>query len=296
MAAGYERPERPSGQPAKWYGPSMGLTVKDYVISGGLIYVGSNLPDHTGYQNDACLINPKLKVTSAQPWEAGNEMGYWPGYDRIPEKCRGAYLKWLASGRSEPEAYIGYVFLFFYGLERRLIIDGAKGEVSQAERTAIVNEVRRLLKIYGGNRSFRGYANNFLAMEWALYQSEKPAPDYIDFDDRFCTEPFQLVLAKHVDAGKPIPADMALQWFRLNPNVSLRTPARRCAKEFRHLFIRRYKKKYGDGITVTPNKTRLYMGYRAASPSIRGDLKLKGARFTQSVYSDRSNKKDRRYY
>ena len=274
-SSGYDQSDRARQPLAKWYAPSMSVNVKGFDIPGGLIYVGSNLPDHYGYDNDACLINPDLKITPAEPWDAGDEMGYWPKYDSIPAKCRGAYLKWLSTGRSEPEAYIGYVFLFFYGLERRLIIDGAKGEVSQGERSVIVNEVRRLLKIYEGNRSFRGYANNFLAMEWALYQSDKPTPDYINFDDRYCTEPFQLVLAKHVAAGKPIPADMAIQWFRLNPNVSLRTPARRCAKEFRNLFIFRYKRKYGDGITVPPNKTRLKIEYRAASPSIRGDIKLK---------------------
>lgn len=270
----YQPSASPSGPPAKWYGPNMSVNVKGYSIPGGLIYVGSNLPDQYGYQNDACLINPNLEVIPAEAWEGRDKMDYWPRYEHIPPECRGAYLKWLASGRSEPEAYIGYVFLFFYGLERRLIIDGAKGILLQAERLAIVNEVRRLLKIYGGNRSFRGYANNFLAMEWALYQNDKPAPAYIDFDDRFCTEPFQLVLAKQVDAGKPISADMALQWFRLNPNVSFRTPARRCPKEFRYLFFKRYEKEYGDGINVRPNKTRLKMKYRSASPSIRGDSAL----------------------
>ena len=266
--------DSPIGPPAKWYGPSMNVTVKGYNIPGGLIYVGSNLPDNYGYQNDACLINPELDVIAAEPWEAEDKMDYWPKYDRIPAKCRGAYLKWLAGGRSEPEAYIGYVFLFFYGLEHRLMLDGTKGEVSERERSAIVNEVRRLLKIYEGNRSFRGYANNFLAMEWALYQSDNPAPQYIDFDDRYCTEPFQLVLAKNVAANKPIPADMALQWYHLSPNVSLRTPARRCAKEFRNLFIRRYHKKYNEGFTVPPNKTRLKLYYRAANPSFQGNTKL----------------------
>jgi len=119
----YDESHSPTGPPAKWHGPSENVNVKGYDIPGGLIYVGSNLPDDYGYDNDACLIDPKLKVSPAEPWEAGDQMGYWPKYDSIPAKCRGAYLKWLADGRMEPEAYIGYVFLFFYGLERRLFID-----------------------------------------------------------------------------------------------------------------------------------------------------------------------------
>jgi hypothetical protein len=93
----YSRSKRPSGPPAKWYGRSESINVKGHDIPGGLIYVGSNLPDHYGYENDACLIDPKLKVTSAEPWEAGDQMDYWPKYHNIPARCRGAYLKWLAS-------------------------------------------------------------------------------------------------------------------------------------------------------------------------------------------------------
>jgi len=271
----YDHQERPSGKPAKWYGAGRGVSVQGYDIAGGLIYVGDTLPDAYGYRNDACLINPRLKILPGEPWDGGDEMGYWPQYDHIPAKCRGSYLKWLVSGRSEPEAYIGYVFLFFYGLERRLFIDGQKGEVAEEERGEIVKEVNRLIKIYGGNRSFKGYASNFLAMEWVLYQSEKPIPDYLDFNDRYCSEPFQVILAKYVAAEKAIPADVALHWMILHPEFGLRTPARRCAKEFRELFVRRYNQKFGDGLIVKPNKTPLKLEYRAASGSIPRDLKLK---------------------
>ncbi len=270
------RPSRhPSGPPAKWYGPSESVHIHGYDIPGGLVYVGSNLPDKHGYGNDASLIDPNLKVSAAEPWEAGDLMGYWPKYDSIPAKCRGAYLKWLADGRSEPEANIGYVFLFFYGLERRLIVDGARNKVSETERATIVKEVVRLLKIYGTNGSFAGYANNLLATEWILYQNEKTVPTYIDFDNRYCSEPFQFMLAKTVDEGKPVTAEMALRWYRLNPDNKLRTPARRCKKEFQRLFAHRYHEKFGDGIIIPPNKTRLKIDCRTASPSVSGDIKSK---------------------
>ncbi len=267
--------EQPSGKPAKWYSAGQSVSVQGYDITGGLIYVGETLLDRSGYENDACLINPRLKVSPAEPWDGGDEMGYWPQYGRISARCRGAYLKWLAGGRSEPEANIGYVFLFFYGLERRLFIDGQQDSVPDEERFEIIQEVNRLLKIYGGNRSFSGYASNLLAMEWVLYQSDKPVPSYLDFNDRYCSEPFQVVLAKYVSAGQPIPADVALQWIILHPEFGLRTPARRCTKEFRELFIHRYKQQFSDGLLVKPNKTPLKLEYHAASSSIRGDLKLK---------------------
>lgn len=270
-----ERYGRFSGKPAKWYSTGQSASVQGYDITGGLIYIGETLLDTSGYDNDACLINPKLKTSPAEPWDGGDEMGYWPQYARISPRCRGAYLKWLADGRSEPEANIGYVFLFFYGLERRLFVDGQRGAVPAGERAEIVQEVNRLLNVYSENRSFRGYASNLLAMEWVLYQSDKPIPSYLDFNDRYCSEPFQVALAKYVAAGKPIPADVALQWIILHPEFGLRTPARRCAKEFKELFSRRYKQQFGEGLIVKPNKTPLKLEYHAASSSIRGDLKLK---------------------
>lgn len=268
---GGESPSRPEGSQAVWHGPGKSVEVKGLTLPG-MVYVGGNLPDQNNYYNDACLINPKLKISPAEPWQGSDEMTYWPAYDRISPRCRGAYLKWLATGRSEPEAYIGYVFLFFYGLERRLFLDGQKKGVPDEERAAIVTEVRRLLAVYGENHSFRGYASNFLAMEWMLYQRHNDIPEYLNFADRYCAGPFQVLLAQHVAAQKPLPPDVALQWLSLHPEFGLRTPARRCPKEFKTLFAQRYTSKFGDGMLVPPNKKTLSLSYHAASSSLRGML------------------------
>ena len=180
----------------------------------------------------------------------------------------------LAGGRSEPKAYIGYVFLFFYGLERRLLIDGQRGLVPEQERLAIVEEIKRLLQLYGENRSFRGYATNLLATEWVLYQRNTKLPDYIDIHDRYCSKPFEVLLARYVAAGKKIPASMALHWLILHPDFGLRTPARRCEKEFKALFFSRYGGKFGEGITIAPNKTPLKLDYHPASPSIPRNIEF----------------------
>lgn len=260
--------------PAVWYSKNQSVQINGYTLNEGMVYVGDNLPDSDRYYNDACLINPSFKVSSAEPWFGADYMSYWPRYSDISPACRGAYLKWLATGRSDPKAYIGYVFLFFYGLERRVFYYGQKTGITTSERLGIVDEVKRLLSIYGGNSSFNGYANNFLATEWVLYRSDQPIPQEINFRNRYGCGPFQMVLAQYVSAGKPIPADIALRWISLHPDYRLKTPARRCGKEFSSLFEYYYRKKFNDGLVVKPNKTALKMFYNAANPSYPTNLLL----------------------
>ncbi|HEY9474867.1 MAG TPA: tellurite resistance TerB C-terminal domain-containing protein, partial [Mycobacteriales bacterium] len=69
-------------------------------------------------------------------------------------------------------------------------------------------------------------------------------------------------------AGRPIPAAWALAWAQFHPEIHLSTPARRCPEEFTRLFVIRYQERYGDGMTVRPNKTTVRLDYRAASAGI----------------------------
>jgi len=67
-------------------------------------------------------------------------MDYWPSYCEVSPRARAAYLRWLEDGRRDESTYIGYVFLFFYGLERRLLGD-LGGNVSHPEARTIVEEI-----------------------------------------------------------------------------------------------------------------------------------------------------------
>jgi hypothetical protein len=87
-----------------------------------MIYVGSGLLASSG-NLDPALIDPGLRVAQRRPDHAGDEIGCWPPYSEIPAPCRAAYLHWLAGGRCDPDADIGYVFLYFYGLERVVLVD-----------------------------------------------------------------------------------------------------------------------------------------------------------------------------
>jgi hypothetical protein len=238
-------------------------------IPGGLIYAGSGLAAEKGGMPEPALIDPRLPVDLRMPDYTGVKMDYWPSYSRIPPDCRAAYLLWLLDGRGAPGAYIGYVFLYFYGLERRLLVDSHQSPAARAEHPALVREVERLLRIYGGNGSFSGYAGNllrFLSLAGGprRYLSAPPVQD----DGWELPFELRLGLGQLAADGRPVPVAWALSWVRLHPAAWLRTPASRCPEEFDELFSRRYREQFGDGMILEPGGQLLQSGYRPASPGI----------------------------
>jgi hypothetical protein len=220
---------------------------------------------------EPALIDPSLPVDPRAPDYAGTKMGYWPSYSRIPPECRAAYLHWLVDGRRAPGAYIGYVFLYFYGLERRLLVDSQRSPAARAEHPALVREVERLLRIYGANTSFSGYAQNllrFLSVDGGTRRYlGAPPPDGEGWELPF---ELRLGLGQLAADARPVPTAWALAWLRLHPAAWLRTPAARCPEEFDELFSRRYCEQFGDGMMLERGGPLLQAEYRPASPGITG--------------------------
>lgn len=249
----------------------MGTTLK-----GGMLYVGTGMPDAAGIGMEPALIDPKLSVDARNPDWQGESMDYWPSYSDISARARAAYLAWLAGGRANPNAYIGYVFLYFYGLERRLLTEIPGLDEAGAEQTALVAEVRRLLEIYGSNRSFRGYATELLdAVELldATVRYDRAAPPVTEWSHELPMD-LRIGLAQLAVAGRPTPADWALSWYGHHPDTYLRTPAVRCANEFLELFTKRYRDRFTEGMIVKPNQPRLSVGYYPASSGFHGHVTL----------------------
>ena len=146
-------PFREPAYKARWIPCGESVDVAGMSIPNGMLYVGLSLPTAQGRQEPA-LINPNLPV-SRQPVDISQrQMQYWPSYSEISPDARRAYLQWLSTGRTDPTADIGYVFLFFYGLERRALVDLESTPGAQEEVQSIVTEVRRLLSLYSQSGSF----------------------------------------------------------------------------------------------------------------------------------------------
>lgn len=258
-----------SATPARWVEPSESVVIGGLSIDGGMIYVGGVLSAQYG-DNDNCLINPDLALARAGADTAGQTMGYWPSYERIGGAARLAYLQWLADGRKTPGAYIGYVFLFFYGLERRLFVDNKRDEAP-----ALVAEVERLLGLYGENGSFDMYARRFLDIARLFIDGVPACEPSLDLRSGF-EIPFgiRLALGEKLEKGEPFNADEALTWVLALPDCFPRTPIQRCFNEARALWKTRFDERYPDGLKVRRPKTLLKAIYRPASACFEAQISM----------------------
>lgn len=271
-ASSFAIPTAPSGfGDGRWVPPGESIQVAGVNLPGGMIYVGGRLRAPNGI-TEPCLISGQLNVARVGDYRS-RQMGYWPSYADASPNERRAYLNWLSEGRSNPDCDIGYVFLFFYGLERRILVDSREDPSAKNDWPAIIAELRRLLSIYGEKSgSFSRYAGELLSWieldgsSGQLYKQTVP-----DFPRTYELPPhLRLALGQAAVDRAPLPAQLALAWVRLSPECSLRTAATRCPDEFERLFIQRYYEVLGSGLVLPKNRTKLKFVYRAASAGLRG--------------------------
>jgi tellurite resistance protein len=253
-----------------WVPPGESIEVAGVNLPGGMFYVGGRLKAPNGGTEPSLISGQQIVAREDNYYTS--QMGYWPSYAGASPQARRAYLNWLSDGRSNPDCDIGYVFLFFYGLERRVTVDSLSDPAARNDWPAIIVELRRLLAIYGEKSgSFNRYAGELLS--WIeldgkssqLYK--QPVPD---FPRTYELPPYlRLALGQAAVDRAPLPAHLALAWTRLSPECYLRTAATRCPNEFERLFTQRYHEALGPGLVLPKNRTKLKFVYQAASASLR---------------------------
>ncbi|MDP2606207.1 MAG: TerB N-terminal domain-containing protein [Deltaproteobacteria bacterium] len=257
-----------------WIPPGRDVTIAGYRIPDGMVYLGKGLASVAGYSVEPALIDPSLPTNRSNSDRTGGGMTYWPSYSSILPECRAAYLDWLAAGRRDPTAYIGYVFLYFYGLERRALGDALRSEKAGRDVPAIIREVEQLLQVYAGNGSFQNYATQFLDVLKVMSVESTEFEPPMERAGYELPVSLRVGIGRIIAAGKPLPANWALSWFLMHPETSLRTPAKRCPEEFNELFHTRYRREFGDGLVLKPNRSKLKIAFRPASASFGGQVEL----------------------
>ena len=247
--------------PIRWHGIGERVFVKAYLLSDPMVYTSAGNPA----EDEASCIDLTLEV-GRPGWEAAYALGYYPIYGKLTPRQRANYLSWLATGRTDTLKDIGYAFLYFYGLERRLIIE-------RQDLSPIVKECVRLLNTYTFSTSFDGYLGRFLAFilarsgietlkdKWfeAVFENSRLGRDE-DF--------LAVALAWLFRKNAPLPVSWAIRIARMDPRSPKSIVFDRLPDEFNSLFETRYREEFGDGLALKVAKRERSIVYRPASPSL----------------------------
>lgn len=238
-------------------------------IRGGLIYMGDGLRGaDRSYIGEPALIDPSLAIGAGD----ATDPGYWPAYETMSPAHRGAYLNWLAGPRLRREADQTQLFIYFYGLERRLLADPKSDDSARAERGTLIRELERLNgegdqdEQHGSFAPYLDALLDFLAAEDLLAGTREVEPP---------TEPcrwevpstLRMMIGELAAGRLRLPAELAQSWILSSPEAYLRTPAKRCPDEFAHLFSLRYRERFSEGLAL-PEGAPLRLSYRTASQGL----------------------------
>ena len=240
-----------------------------------MVYVGSGLRSVHGHGIEPALIDPGLRVTKPVPSYRGHDLPRVPNYTHISPPARGRYLQWLADGRKDHEISIGFVFLFFCGLERRLLADNCPLE----EQAELIAEIERLRAIYAQNAEFEKYSFGLLdylrAKELDTFWvdiADYAAPPVCRTWDQPYSSTLRLGLGQCAFLGMEVPASWALTWAESHPGYRQRTAAERCRSEFEELFSIEYITRFSYGLSLPLDGPQIQFAYQPASGSFAGPV------------------------
>ncbi len=125
-------------------GHGFGLQFTISISETGNVDLNQEVPD------DPSTIYAVLPATNPSSPDNVEKLSYFPSYSEMNPGQRGLYLRWLYDVTAEID--IGYVFVYYYGLERQLVygnFDAAFEEI-------------QLLRKHHNNGSFQGYSASAL--------------------------------------------------------------------------------------------------------------------------------------
>lgn len=242
-------------------GPGSAVCVAGIELRDPLIYVADcrSLPDC-----DASLLCLRREIGTPRIDPPGS-LGYWPRLsDCLPHQVAN-YIAWHKAERQNPDIDLGYVFLFFYGLERRALLAGK-------DILPIAQEIVRLLGIYGKSNSFRGYATRCLAhlvMLGRLKPTRKLLTRLLNLQSHHIEEEIETLLLGYLSQEhQPLLSEWAIRLASQDIRAHRSSVAKRAPEELERLFAKRYQERFGEGVIPTPGHQDRAVGYRAASPSL----------------------------
>lgn len=271
-------PAPPHQQPfrMRWCNTGAVLQVAGFRIDQPGLYITSGTPVDRPNAADGSEIHLEAEVR--RPTGPVPELPYWPWYLHISPEQRWVYLSWLASGRRALPPEDGYMFMYLYGLERRMLLENA-------DRSWCLKQVVRLRELdrprigtkHGA--SFRRYTANLLWFELASAPKRFDAEALhaaIGLTERWTPELLAAPLYWLLASNQRLPADVARLVASINPQSQRGVVITRVPEQFNELFAKRYHEAFGEGLELLASKRDSVFTYRPASnalPEMRCTIK-----------------------
>ena len=250
-----------------WCGAEESLSHAGVTISRAMLYVAERALSWPG-EPSAIIKSLSVANVAAHPLQ---DFGYWPSYDGITPEQRRCYLEWLAGGRRDndpAQRSVGYIFLFFYGLERRILCERDRDPI-------LLEEVMGLLEHYSPShksRSLRSYLSQLLHFAgWQLGCAEYRAlwTRLLSLDsERPDEDGLRFVLANLFQRDEPMDWTIAYR-LAMSDHASRRSViVRRTRTEFFALFQQRFSEKFPSGLKLEAAAKPAIVRYRPASNTL----------------------------
>lgn len=241
-----------------WAGFDQTIEIQNYPIPNAATYWSNREPSPP---EASCIdkSEPIGEPSCEQP------LPYWPQYSELTPQQRGYYLAWLGLGKPRSLNEIGYVFLFFYGLERRALLD-------QRDIDHIIPECVDLSKKFTFSQSFNHYVSDFVAFligsqinELEEQDIRRIFPEYEVLPSKY----LEILLSWHQRQKIPIPWNLAYAVAVTSPGTIKTNVFRKTPSIFRKLFELTFKKAFPDGLPLDENEKQRHFNYHPASPTLK---------------------------
>ena len=217
-----------------------------------------------GGRFDASLLDTTLPVSSVSGGDS--RLPYWPTYYDCSPWQRYKYRQWLCSDRKDPNLEIGYVFIYFYGLERRVLVD-------RMDHGPIADEIMRLLSIYSRPGPFYRYGSLLLwttlylanqVESFSVKQLSAAINATTEWNDNTLMTCLSILKSKSI----LLPSRLARVIAERRAKSSSSAVVNRYREEFERLFRIRYRQQFGNGLRMESAKELKRLDYYPASGSL----------------------------
>ena len=265
-----------TADPTGWIPAGDSVNIKGFEI-GGMVYVGVP-PEITTIdnKNEYCkaYIDPNKNISKENYNDQGEFVPFATSYTKIDSASRASYLKWLANGKADTNFSPSYFLMYFFGLERRYMLDDS----SEEEKKLIVQEVKRIMDIMP-KRKLKPYLKHFLSFVGIVENTRSFCEGFSDEIEG--NLPFNLkaelgcVLAEE---GRFSSLQM-LNWFLHHTESRLGQAAEKYPEEFCELFRAKLDQRRAHGIKIALNPKQqfspLMIEYYSASEEFVVNVGLK---------------------